>query len=182
MAMASYNDSVLKAFIHFFKLYILLLLQIGSVFFFIYIVAFYCDKWPYNLKVVNSPCCVMSKEMKVDYITHHFIIIECSGLNYLWNVFEIWCNRTAEYQIKLSNKHIYLKYIMTILLSMYTFALFCKCYILLYISWPNITLKYFRKRWFFRLVSTLMKGISSIVLISHPFSPNRHTQILVRSV
>ncbi len=41
----------------------------------------------------------------VDDVTHHFI--ECSGLNdNIWNVFENWWNRTADYQFKLCNKHI----------------------------------------------------------------------------
>ena len=63
-----------------------------------------CKKWLHDHKVINSPSCVMCKEGNVDNIIHHFI--ECSGLNNFWIVFENWWNRTAEYQIKLNNKHI----------------------------------------------------------------------------
>ncbi len=44
----------------------------------------------------------MCKEGKVDGMTHY--LIECSGLNNFWNVFENWWNRTGPYQIQLSTK------------------------------------------------------------------------------
>ncbi len=56
----------------------------------------------------------MCKEGKVDDMTNHFI--DCSGLNNFWNVFENWwsMNRTAKYQIKLTNKTQYLECIIKI--------------------------------------------------------------------
>ncbi len=42
----------------------------------------------------------MCKDGKMDDMTHY--VIECSGLNNFWNVFENWWNRNSAYQIQLS--------------------------------------------------------------------------------
>ena len=62
-----------------------------------------CKKWLHNLKVVDSPYCTHCNDV-IDDIIHHFI--ECKYLNKFWNSIEKWWNRTAEYNIKLTNKHI----------------------------------------------------------------------------
>lgn len=63
-----------------------------------------CRKWLHDLKVVDSPYCLRCHENKIDDIIHHFT--ECTQVNAFWASLEKWWNRTADYVIKLTKKHI----------------------------------------------------------------------------
>lgn len=62
-----------------------------------------CEKWLYNLTVTDSPFCKKCP-LEIDTIIHHFV--DCGGLQGFWNNLEKWWNRTAEYSVKLTTKHI----------------------------------------------------------------------------
>ena len=63
-----------------------------------------CQKWLYNLKVIDSPVCQRCPSNCIDTITHH--LVECGGLNNFWVDLESWWNRVAEYKVRLHTKHI----------------------------------------------------------------------------
>ena len=63
-----------------------------------------CRKWLHIQKVVDSPFCALCKDNELDDILHRFV--ECRKLNNFWSTLENWWNRTADYQISLTKKHI----------------------------------------------------------------------------
>ena len=63
-----------------------------------------CNKWLFSLKVFTSPNCTKCTENGIDNIQHFFI--ECSALDKFWMKIENWWNRTATYQIKITDKHV----------------------------------------------------------------------------
>ena len=63
-----------------------------------------CQKWLYNLKVIDSPVCQRCPSNCIDTITHH--LVECGGLNNFWVDLESWWNRVAEYKVRLHTRHI----------------------------------------------------------------------------
>ncbi len=64
-----------------------------------------CKKWLHTQKVIDSPFCNSCHDV-IDDIIHHFV--DCRGLNGFWHSLESWWNRTAEYSVTLSKKHIIL--------------------------------------------------------------------------
>ena len=62
-----------------------------------------CKKWLFTQKVIDSPYCNSCPD-EVDDLIHHFV--DCKGLNNFWNSLESWWNRTGNYQVKITNKHI----------------------------------------------------------------------------
>ena len=63
-----------------------------------------CRKWLYNQKVIESPYCKKCNNDEIDDIIHHFI--ECNDVKNFWESLEKWWNRTADYKVKITNKHI----------------------------------------------------------------------------
>ena len=55
--------------------------------------------------MIDSPFCNSCHDV-IDDIIHHFV--DCRGLNGFWHSLESWWNRTAEYSVTLSKKHIIL--------------------------------------------------------------------------
>ena len=65
---------------------------------------FPCKKWLHVQTISDTPNCNFCDEEEVDDIIHYFI--GCSNLNNLWSHLECWWNRTADYQLTLTPKHI----------------------------------------------------------------------------
>ena len=63
-----------------------------------------CRKWLYTQKVVDSPLCILCTNNALDDILHRFV--ECTKLNDFWLHLEHWWNRTGDYKIKLTKKHL----------------------------------------------------------------------------
>ena len=64
---------------------------------------FPCKKWLHIQTVADTPYCDFC-DNEVDDIVHYFF--GCSTLNNLWSHLERWWNRTADYQVKVTPKHI----------------------------------------------------------------------------
>ena len=63
-----------------------------------------CRKWLHVQNIIDSPLCTLCNDNVIDDIIHHFI--ECRKLHNFWSQLENWWNRTAEYKISLTKKHI----------------------------------------------------------------------------
>ena len=62
-----------------------------------------CRKWLHDQRVIESPYCKRCND-KIDDIIHHFI--ECNDVKNFWQGLEKWWNRTSDYEVKFTNKHI----------------------------------------------------------------------------